>query len=267
VIKGLLQSPPAPAADAHKAYFVGAFQEKWAEFESEYQNETDSEEKPGGQTSAAGSDEPNNEGSRKDNNDSDGEPMSKEQVMDLARRRASELYSLWVTTLNPASTAADALASLLKSKEQTVALGRMLAFFNPRCDDEPRVPNNKNYYRFIAPVSKDRLLAFCGAADQIMQPGRDVVAILEGQVWSNRAVIGDVIAKKGWRCRNISLTYHERTMARPCSKRFGQEETHKDPRVRHNDLVRHALLALQRKGAQSPRGCAKVHQTWGVCGQ
>ena len=42
-----------------------------------------------------------------------------------------------------------------------------------------------------------------------MHPGRDLVCILEGRVWGNRAIISHVLHKFGWRCRPVALSYHE----------------------------------------------------------
>ena len=128
-----------------------------------------------------------------------------------AIHRALELRNRWVTCLVLDRLAGEVFADLIKAQARTVLDGRCLAFFNPKCDDEARVLPSRNYYRCYPPINKDRFDAFCRGIDVFMVPGRDIVAVVEGTVWSNRTVILETIAKT----RAVSLTYKEHDFVTP----------------------------------------------------
>ncbi len=207
VLKGLLASPPAGPLDAWKNFFAVVFKETWEDFVKAYAKITEKKAETGGETPAV--DAAVATPDAMDTDDKLGVVGEKDSIKSLAKNRAEELVSRWLTTLVPTVMVGTALADLVKAKNQVLALGTMLAVFNPRCDDEARVPPKKNLYRHFPPVNGLRLEAFCTAVDQIMQPGRDLVAILEGKVWSNRNTIVETIAKMRWKCRVLSVHYKE----------------------------------------------------------
>ena len=100
-----------------------------------------------------------------------------------------------VVVLTPEANTADAITVVLSSQNVGKMLGRMVAFFDPKCDEEAKTYSTQSFHKRIPFLVKERLVNFTTAIDAIMAEGRDFCVIMEGRTaqWTAKSIITEIL--------------------------------------------------------------------------
>jgi hypothetical protein len=143
----------------------------------------------GGETPAAGQAAASSTG--------DGGEQSKEQLRqeatEQALAKATQIldFNPGLTTIVPSSWQEQALAQAIRGGPSLGDLGRMVAIFDPKADEEPRVHEGQNSWRRYPAVNVNRFTVFLDAIGQTMREKEDFLVVFEGRVSENRRNILD----------------------------------------------------------------------------
>ena len=138
---------------------------------------------------------------------------TEQDTVDKVMSEAKETATLWrrqvLIVVTPEYQTAEAIKLVLSSQNVEKMLGRMMAFFDPKCDEEAKIYVNQSFYRRIPQLVKARLESFVNAMDDFMAEGRDFCVIMEGRCkqWLAKGIITDLLLKKKWRVRMFTVNY------------------------------------------------------------
>ena len=82
-------------------------------------------------------------------------------------------------------------------------LGRMLAVFDPKADEEPRVHQGQNAFNRYAALNVNRFTAFLDAIGQTMREKEDFLVVFEGRVAENRSKILQALEARKMHVREL----------------------------------------------------------------
>jgi hypothetical protein len=203
-LKGLLASPPPGGVTVEKCLGLPGMKPLVEEIETEHaacssQPDTASQVENAIEAESLAQDSIGGE----DDKDSKGKLLSD------AAKLATDFMATRVVIMSPEADTQEALKLCLAGQICNMT-GRMVAYFDTKCDDEARVLENAsktNHFRLTPPVNSERLNRFCDAMDSVMAEGRDFVVIAEGRGRSGGRIVDACINRLKWQSRALILNY------------------------------------------------------------
>ena len=138
---------------------------------------------------------------------------TEQDTVDKVMSEAKDNATLWrrqvLIVVTPEFQTPEAIKLVLSSQNVDKMLGRMMAFFDPKCDEEAKTYSSQIFHKRIPQLVKARLESFIEAVDDFMAEGRDFCVIMEGRCkqWMAKGIITDLLTKQKWRVRVFTVNY------------------------------------------------------------
>ena len=205
VASGVLNHPPSDGVD-HEKLFTSAFPDEWAAF-TETLKDGDTPPACGGDPGTKDGNTPPACGGDPAQKGKTGQPAvgadKLEEVKVSAKERAKDMmcFNPGITFVVPEAWCAQSLETALNGQHAHGRLGRCVAVFDPKADDDARVHTGQNAYLRYPPLNVDRFSAFLDSVTSVMREGVDFMVVFEGRVAENRAAMLREIEKRKLKLR------------------------------------------------------------------
>ena len=129
----------------------------------------------------------------------------RKEAKEQALAKAAQIleFNPGLTTLIPTSWQDQALAQAMRGGPALGSLGRMLAVFDPKADEEPRVHQGQNAFSRYPALNVNRFTAFLDAIGQTMREKEDFLVVFEGRVAENRSKILQALEARKMHVREL----------------------------------------------------------------